>query len=199
MYLTQPYEVRPIPMAQFDTTAQLTVLRQVLASIKEPRRRLILQNVIDHADAEAGGRYADLMATCSRKRQSYLFSRDMGLLKLPTSYAELETYYADIIASRTWMLHYELDKVVVGDDEVVLDGVMHQLYPTDLLAQLYPALALDPRHRAYQLTLRLCVMFLFDEDGLSAGEHAYGRGDISQDSFSPVEDRYLPDLFKPAA
>src|SRR5258706_583462 len=53
-----------------------------------------------------------------------------------------------------------------------------------------------PSYRAYQLTKRLIIIFFFDEDGLSCGEHAYSDGLITAKDFTPVEDQYLPDLFK---
>jgi hypothetical protein len=53
-------------------------------------------------------------------------------------------------------------------------------------------------YRAYQLTKRLIITFMFDEDGLSCGEHAYSDGPITAKDLTPVEDRYLPDLFAAA-
>jgi hypothetical protein len=62
MFLQTPYEEIPVPMETFDPTIHVKVLRRVLESIREPHRRKILTNVIDHAAAEGDGRYEDLMA-----------------------------------------------------------------------------------------------------------------------------------------
>ncbi len=162
-------------------------------------RSRLHRSVADLRIAQRSGRFADLMATCSKKRQSYVFSGDPNRPQIQVSnHAELETYYRGLIDSRTWMLHYDLDKVTVGDDEIVLDGVLHQLYPTELVNRAFP-FQLDPGYRAYQLTKRLCVIFLFDEEGLSAGEQAYSRGPIGPENFTPVEDEHLPALFRAAA
>jgi threonine dehydrogenase-like Zn-dependent dehydrogenase len=60
------------------------------------------------------------------------------------------------------------------------------------------ALMMAESYRAYQLTKRLIITFMFDADGLSCGEHAYSDGPITAKDLTPVEDQYLPDLFKVA-
>jgi hypothetical protein len=200
MYRTQTAAESPIPMQDFDSHTQVRALRKVLESIIEPRRRQILAKTIEHADAEGNGRYPELIATCSKKHQSYRYwgSGDSSLVpQTPQSYAELEAYYKGVIDSKTWMIHHELDKVIVGNHEVVMDGVIHQLYPSALIEPLF-RFKPDPAYRAYQLTKRLIITFMFDEDGLSCGEHAYSDGPITTKDLTPVEDRYLPDLFKAA-
>jgi hypothetical protein len=200
MHLKQTIEEKPIAMQDFDPHAQVNTLRKVLESITDPRRRQILGNLIEHATVEGGGRYHELMASCSRKRQSYNqwgISDGAAVVKAPQSYAELEIYYKSVIDSKIWMLHYDLDKVIVGDDEVLLDGVLHQLYPTNFMEPLFQFKA-DPRYRAYQMTKRLSIVFTFDEDGLSSGEHSYANGPITAKDLTPVEDQYLPELFKAA-
>jgi hypothetical protein len=51
-----------------------------------------------------------------------------------------------------------------------IDGVIHQLYPGSLLVK--NGMPLDPK-RVYQMSARVAVVFIFDEDGLGAGEHGY--------------------------
>jgi hypothetical protein len=193
MFLKTPYEEIPVPMERFDPTIHVKVLKQVLETIKEPHRRKILTNVIEHAAAEGDGRYEDLMATCSKRSQSYL-SWGSGEQPRVNSYADLEVYYGSLIAAKVWMIHYDMDKVIVGDDAVMMDGVLHQLYPTELVPVAFK-FELDPAYRAYQMTKRISVIFIFDEDGISCGEHAYANGPFVPQNFTPVEDQYLPSLF----
>jgi len=197
MYLAKPYEEIPVPMQDFDTHIGVQSLRKVLETVTDPRRRQILTETIKHADAEGSGRYEALMATCSKKHQSYRFwgSGNSSAHETPQSYAQLEVYYKGLVDAKIWMIHHDLDKVVVGDDEVVMDGVLHQLFPTALI-EPYFQFEPDPSYRAYQLTKRLIIIFFFDEDGLSCGEHAYSDGLITAKDFTPVEDQYLPHLFK---
>ena len=195
-----PYEEKPLDMANFDSMAQCKAMRAELENLTDPRRRKILTNMIEHAEAEGRGEYDELMASCSRKRQSYVFwgSGDNSITSyLPQSYEQLLGHYKGLMDSRTWMLHYDLDKIIVGDDEVLIDGVLHQLYPTELIEPLF-GIKVDNKYRAYQMTKRLATLFLFDEDGMGCGEHAYANGPTKASDLTPVEDKYLPDLFKAA-
>ena len=68
-----------------------------------------------------------------------------------------------------------------------VDGVIHQLYPGRVLVER--GLQLDPK-TVYQLTARVGVFFMFDEDSLGCGEHA--------DAPVITEEHYItvaPDLF----
>jgi len=60
-------------MPDFGSHTQVRILRKVLESNTDPRRRLILARAIEHADAEGNGRYPELIATCSKRRQSYRY------------------------------------------------------------------------------------------------------------------------------
>lgn len=200
MHLKTVYQERPVPMQDFDGLHHVKVMKEVLDTLTEPRRRQIMRNMIEHVITECSGHYAELMATCSRKRQSYYsWGRGDPLPGSdPQSYEELEAYYRDLVDSRAWMAHGELDKVIVGDDEIVLDGVLHQLVPTEMVEPLF-GVTVDPAYRAYQMTKRMCIIFMFDEDGRSCGEHAYGNGPTSARDLTPVDDQYLPDMFRPVA
>ncbi len=200
MYRTQAYEEKPIDMKDFDQWAQVNTLRQVRETIKDERRRKILDNAIEHAIAEATGNYEALMASCSRKRQSYMFwGAEPGSLQHPvkSSYEELEKFYGGVIASGAWRIHFDVDKVVVGDDEIVMDGVMHQLYPAALINAMMP-FKVDPKHSAYQMTKRMAVTFMFDEDGISCGEHSYTNGPLVAGDFSPISEEYASKIFNAA-
>ena len=95
MYLAKPYPEIPVPMQDFDTRIQVKCLRKVLETITDPRRRQILITTIEHADAEGSGRYEALIATCSKKHQSYLYwgSGNSSAHETPQSFAALEVYY----------------------------------------------------------------------------------------------------------
>ena len=81
-----------------------------------PRRNAIFQNYVDHVDTEGRGDYAGLMATCSKKRQSYAsyFSPAGPTAGQPQSYAELEKHYYDLVASNVYLIHREVDKLIVS-------------------------------------------------------------------------------------
>ncbi len=183
----------PLDMKRFNSRAGYEFAAPLLGSFDSPRRNAVFQNYVDHVDTESQGDYAGLMATCSKKRQSYAayFSPAGPTTGLPQSYAELEKYYHDLVAGNTYLIHREVDKLIVGDDELLVDGVIHQLYPGGLLASR--GMKLDPK-RVYQLTARVAVVFLFDEEGLGAGEHAYSPA-IDASYYTPVEPALVPEVF----
>lgn len=194
MFRAEPYPETPILMKDFDNSAHVKALKRELETIQDPRRRKILENSIEHAIAEGEGNYDRLMNSCSRKRQSYYFwGSAAGTVQNPvkSSYEELKAFYRAIIDSGAWNIHYDLDKIVVGDDAVVMDGVMHQIFPTAVVNAMMPY-KLDETHQAYQMSKRLTVAFLFDEDGVSCGEHSYTNGPVSPNDFTPVDAQYVP-------
>ena len=80
MYCGRVLEKKPLEMHKFNPMAVVDTARAHLESISEPRRRLILENFIEHAEAEALGDFDRLMASCSRHRQE---SQRMDLTSLP--------------------------------------------------------------------------------------------------------------------
>jgi hypothetical protein len=192
MYIGHMLESEPIAMSDFDTLAAPRVARRHLESIKEPRRRQILQNFIEHAEAEASGRYTDLMATCSLKRQQYAtFGSEFGA---PQSYEELAAHYHGLIASNIYLIHFAIEKLAVGEDVLFVEGIVHQLYPGELLKPIF-GLEVEDDSAVYQLTKRTALTFLFDADGLGAGEQAYSDGPTTLDDLVKVAPEEVPEAF----
>jgi hypothetical protein len=194
MYIGHVLENRPIDMKEFDPTALARVARSHLESIREPRRRQILENFIEHAEAEASGQYDRLMASCSKQRQSYTIYGAPGGELLPQSYPELEKHYHGLIAANLYLIHFECEKLAVGDDVLYVEGLVHQLYPGQLIEPIF-GLAVDEPNAVYQLTKRTAITFVFDEDGLGAGEHAFADGPTTPQDLSKVAPELIPQAF----
>ena len=192
MYVGRILENRPIPMSEFDPVAVVNIARRHRETIKEPRRRQILENFIEHAEAEALGNYEVLMASCSRKEQHY--ANYGGSFAAPQSYAELEKHYRGLIETNIYLIHFEAEKLVVGEDVVVVEGLVHQLYPGALLKPLF-GIDVDDPEAVYQATKRTCVLFVFDEDGKGAGEHAYSEGHLNAEDLVKLAPEEVPERF----
>jgi hypothetical protein len=192
MYLGRVIEKRPIPMKDFDTMAVVKVARDELEKIREPHRRKILENFIEHAEAESSGDYAALMASCSRKRQVY--ATHGSEFPAPQSYDELEKHYYNLIAMNIHVIHFEAEKLIVGDDAVVIEGLVHQLYPGKLIEPIF-GVAVDDPEAVYLATKRALVTFVFDEDGKGAGEHAWSDGPLTADDLTRVALDEVPAAF----
>lgn len=194
MYIGRVLENQPIDMNEFDTMAVAKLARRHLDTIQEPRRRRILENFIEHAEAEASGQVERLMASCSRKRQRYTMYGAPGGEHLPQSYAELEKHYTGLIAANLYLIHFECEKLAVDDDVLYLEGLVHQLYPGQLIEPIF-GFPVDDPDSVYQLTKRTALSFVFDEDGLGAGEHAFSAGPTTPDDLTLVPPQLVPKAF----
>jgi len=192
MYIGHVLEKKPIDMKEFDTMSVARVARRVLQTIEAPRRRQILQNFIEHAEAEAAGDYETLMASCSRKRQHYAVYASN--FPAPQSYEELEKHYRGLIASNIYLIHFEVEKLVVGEDVVFVEGLVHQLYPGHLVQGIFDIDVDDPQ-AVYQATKRTALSFVFDEDGKGAGEHAYSDGPMTRSDLTKVPPELVPPAY----
>lgn len=176
MYTAERLSEQPIDMALFDPTTMARFANEQLKTISEPHRRRILINFRDHALAESMGDYDALMATCSRKSQRYEVYADNDnefTRNQPHSYDELVPHYRALIDANMYLIHGEPDKLIVGDDSLMAEMVQHMVVP-GLIAKLAFGVEEAQEEGVYLFTTRVAVIFIFDEDGLGCGEHAFG-------------------------
>ena len=195
------HEINPVakPMAdfsRFDPTAAARVANEHLKTISDPRRRKILINFRDHALAECMGDYDALMATCSQKAQNYIVhssTRNEFTDNQPQSYEELLPHYKALIDFNMYVIHTELKKLTVGDDELFIDVSHHQIIPGNVAVDLYGIKEAN-RDAVYEMFARLWVVFVFDEDGMGAGEHSYS-GTTTIDNLRELSPEEIPEQF----
>jgi hypothetical protein len=193
VYIGKFLQEHPLNMRFFNGAASKETATEVLATIEEPRRRKIMQNYIDHAYYESVGNLEMLMPLCSHKCQQYLKIGGPDLIQdMPQSYSQLAEFYENMVRSNTYILHREIDKLIVGEDAVFTDGIIHTLYPGGHLQDVMNLPEVE-RDRVYQLTKRVPVVFLFDEEGLSVGEHIYMTP--SQPQLTEVAHEWVPEKF----
>lgn len=196
MYIGRTLEEKPIDMRNFNPTHVVEVARAYQQKLTNPRQRQILQNFIEHAEAEGQGLYDTLMATCSRHSQHYSAYGAGGdySAHLPQSYAALEQHYRGLIAANVYLIHFEVEKLIVGEDELVIEGIVHQLHSGAMLKAIHNIEVDDPE-AVYQLTKRTCLFFIFDQDGKGAGEEAYSNGASTAADVVKVDPALVPAAF----
>lgn len=199
MYIGRTLEEKPIPFDQFDPDNLPRLIREkVLPTLKDERQRLICQNFIDHASAECKGDLTSLLASCSRKRQDYRRwgKGDDGLMEgiQPQSYEELEVFYGNLVTFNLFVIHLEVEKFIVGHDTLVIEGNVNQMYPASVMPIAFGIEPEDPEG-VYMLTIRMCLFFIFDEDGMGCGEQSYTNGDPTLASFVKVPHEKVPQRF----
>ncbi|MCG8316003.1 MAG: hypothetical protein MI976_22555 [Pseudomonadales bacterium] len=198
MYIGKTLPERPIPFDQFDPDYLANWLQNEIVPTLSGRQQQICQNFADHALAECRGEYEALMATCSEKSQDYRRwgAGDDGKMDgiQPSSYEELQGFYYGLIASSVFVIHLEPEKLIVGEDALCIEGNVHQLYPGQMLPIAFGIEPDDP-DAVYMLTIRMCLFFIFDEDGMGCGEQSYTNGDPTLDSFVKMPNEYVPQRF----
>ncbi|HQR02694.1 MAG: hypothetical protein JSR19_11655 [Proteobacteria bacterium] len=196
MYIGRTLEEKPIPMDQFNPGNVVQVAREYLATLTGSRQRQILENFIEHAEAECGGRYEELMASCSQERQVYAAygaGADYSAY-LPQDYTALTQHYRNLIAANIYLIHMEVEKLIVGEDELVVEGIVHQLHSGAMIETIH-GIRMDDPAAVYQLTKRTCIFFVFDPAGKGAGELAYSNGPTTAADIVKVDPAKVPPAF----
>ena len=136
------------------------------------------------------------MNSCSQRSQSYAaYGAAEGFQSAQAqSYESLQAYYRGLIEMNIYLIHFELEKLIVGEDELVIEGVVHQLYSGEMLQRVHQIETGDPQ-AVYQLTKKTCVFFTFDEDGKCSGEQAYASGPATADDVTKVAVQLVPAQF----
>ncbi|MGI9286183.1 MAG: hypothetical protein ACR2P1_12415 [Pseudomonadales bacterium] len=174
MYINEKLSETPIPMSQFNIINVACIANDLLATINDPRRRQILINFRDHALAECHGDTKALLATCSQKCQRYetFGAGDEFSDMQPQNYEQLCAYYGALVDMNQYIIHFDCEKLIVGDDELVIEGIVHQLLDGKFCRELHGVLGLED-NSVYQSSIRVLTIFVFDENGLGCGEQSY--------------------------
>jgi hypothetical protein len=180
---------QPLDMTLFDPGAfEQFVIRRRDATTSQ-RHRQILDNLLLHSRFENRGDLAALANVLSKQSQSYVTFGHDGYPQ-PSSYDEAIAFYEVMFASCAYVHHLEVEHLTVSDDSIAVDGVMHMVYPPAIAAVMFDGTA--GHAAAYQVSLRMAIVFLFDDKGLSAGEHVYTP---AAPTVTPIADDDLPELY----
>lgn len=196
MYVGRILEEKHIEMEDFDQLSIGKAARAELEKIKEPHRRKILENFIEHAEAETTGDYEALIASCSSKRQQYAvygcsqFQKDIQ----PQDVEGMKEFYHMLVASNVYIIHADIEKLIVGDDSIYVEFIIHQLYPGEIIPAAF-GFEFGEEGEVYQLTQRVATVFVFDEDGKGCGEHSWTDGETRPDQLRKEDPRKVPEQF----
>lgn len=196
MYIGHIVEEKPLDIGQFNPNHIADFAEAYLAKLERPRQRQILQNFIDHARAEANGNYQALMDSCSPGRQDYAVygAAEAFQAAQPQSFAALEQHYRGLIEMNLYLIHFEPEKLIVGEDELVIEGVVHQLYSGELLQAVHN-IDIDDPQAVYMLSKKTCVFFTFDAEGKGCGEQAYSNGPATAADIVKLAPEQVPAQF----
>jgi hypothetical protein len=170
----------------FDQSISWRELEARLERTSNPRHRVMIQTVIDHARAEARGDVDGLMATLADDPQYHFWSagQDWG----PKGRAGVRSFYEQFVASGAGFFESYKPRIVVDDDNVVTESVMRGIVP-GAVAQARGC-DVDDVDGHYLVTARTAIFWPFDEACELIGEDSYGSADVTQ--CERVSDHELP-------
>jgi len=196
MFIGKILEEKHIDMKDWNANNLANELREIQKSYSDPQRVAIIGNLIEHAEAECLGDYDRLIASCSDKRQTYAVYGASQLMKdtQPNSVDAMKDYYQMLIASNTYCIHAQVEKLIVDDKELVIEYILHQLYPGQLLPLAF-GFNFGEVGEVYQLTQRLATTFLFDENNKGCGEISFVDGEAKPELFRKEDPSQVPEYF----
>jgi hypothetical protein len=159
-------------MAVIDPTRTWQPLEKRLAETTNGRHRVVLAAVIEHMKAEAAPDLDRLMTTlCPRPDYHFWGAEgDSG----PKTTDGVRTYYTDFLATRTNVLEYEVQRLVVDDHCLVTEGLLKQIYPGSEAIKI--GIPVDDADADYLVVFRQLLLWPVDENGLIEGEDSYNTG-----------------------
>lgn len=176
-------------MAVIDSTRTWELLEQRLAVTTNERHRVVLSSVIEHMKAEAVPDLDGLMATLSPNPDYHFWNsgQDVG----PKGTDGVRAYYAAFVESKSNILEYALDRLVVDDHCLVTEGFLKQIYPGSYAAQI--GIPVDDESADYLIVFRQLILWPVDENGKIQGEDSYhsGPSSITKLSFDELPQEYI--------
>ncbi|WP_456341120.1 nuclear transport factor 2 family protein [[Mycobacterium] nativiensis] len=176
-------------MAIIDPSRTWAPLEQRLAETTDERHRTALEVVIEHMKGEAAPDLGRVMGTLSPEPDYHFWmgGQDVG----PKTTEGVHTYYTNFMATRTNVLEFAIDRLVVDDDCVVTEGDMKQLYPGSLVTAILGVEVEDPA-ADYLVVYRQVLLWPIDASGKIIGEDSYFAG---VRSVTPVAREDLPQQY----
>ncbi|NKY84647.1 nuclear transport factor 2 family protein [Nocardia veterana] len=183
-------------MPVIDPRRTWETLEQRLAVTTDERHRVVLGAVVEHMKAEAAPDLDRLMATLAPAPDYHFWhdGHDVG----PTGTDGVRQYYIDFLATRTNILEFAIDRLVVDNHCVVTEGFLKMIYPGSFAAQA--GLPVDDETADYLVVMRQLILWPVDADGLIQGEDSYhsGPASITKLSYADLPQEYIDLVHTPA-
>ncbi len=176
-------------MFDFDTSRTWKPIQEKLNRTTNPRHRVMLQELLNHARGEVEGDLERVMGTLS-SNPAYRWVRSGP--KQPVGTEEIREFYVnEIFGGGRFCIEANKDRIVVDDDTIVTEGTMRvMLWGRDLERQ---GAQIDDRDAVYLMTLRLLIVWPFDANGKIIGEESWNQ---QPESLVKVPFEDIPENFK---
>jgi hypothetical protein len=178
-------------MAIINQANTYSLLEKKLADTTNPRHRLLLSRVLQHAKGEVTGDLDAVMGTLAQNAVYRAWRQ--GPEMNPEGFDNIRQYYiTEIFGRGRHCLEHDMDRVIVGDDAVVTDGVLRSvMWGRDMQEMGMPV---DDPDACYLVQYRNLISWPFNEEGYIVGEESYACP--VKDYITKIEDADLPESFK---
>ncbi len=179
-------------MGEMDLTKGYRAVEERLDRTQNPRQRAILECLRDHLLAEMRGDFDLLLSTLSADPEYHFWVEGSVFGDGPRGLDAVRAHYTQLYEEGRSVLEYDIDRIVVDDDNIVTEGWFDQIFPAATLEKR--GVKLDDREAVYAHRMRLVLVWPFDQDAKLLGEDSYANGTM----FAPENIRKLsPDEIPP--
>lgn len=172
-------------MAAVDQHKALRALDARIAETEHEPQRRMLACVREHIRAESFAEFDALMATMSPEPAFHLWVQGNGNGGGPKGRDAVAAHYRRLYEEARHIFELDIERIVVDHRTVVTEGWFRQVYRGAVLEQRGVTGA-DP-DELYLVTIRLLLLWPFDDQGRLIGEDSYAAGDM----FDPANVRQL--------
>lgn len=159
---------------------------KLLGEEDDPRRRQILETIIQHSKSEAAADFETLMSTVASNAhyKSYAAADpEMNQANSPQGHAGVAAYYTGIVESGCHLLEHDVERMVVGRDAITTEGELRMAYPGVILNAM--GIEVPDPEGLYLYQQRLLIVWEFDEEGRVLCEDSYAAaGSVGFDGIS---------------
>jgi hypothetical protein len=174
-----------------DTEKMVRFMDAKIAATRNERHKRNLQSVRDHMHYEKLLDAVSVMKTLSPKANYKLWVD--GMDKGPKGFEAIREWYVDqnIRRQRTFVIEYDLERVVVDDDVVVTEGQMNVVVEGKYATKFFNVKC-EPDDVLLQ-SFRQVVFWPVDENSKLLGEDFYTSGMAREGAFRKLERHEIPD------
>jgi hypothetical protein len=178
-------------MLDFDPDRTWRPVQEKLDQTTNPRHRQLLAEVLAHGQGEVRGDLDMVMGTLA-PTPVYRYVRQGASEPIVGTEAVRDYYVNETFGGGNHILEGNKDRIVVDDHTVITEGTMRILkWGRDLAAQGAP---IDDVDATYLLSVRLLIVWPFDDDGKLVGEESWSQPATRE--LEKIDDADVPAAFR---
>jgi len=179
-------------MAIIDQHKTYRPIEDRIARTTNPRHRLMLQRLLQHSRGEVE---ADLEAVMGSLAPHPIYRSWQGGPEMnPEGTDNVRKFYIEeIFGKGRHVLESGKDRIIVDDDSIVTEGTLRMvLWGRDARESRMPV---DDDDACYLLTVRMLIVWPFDENAYIIGEESWSVADPTN-FLRKIEDTQVPDTMR---